>query len=215
MLVVVFVERRWLISRRAMGARVAGRTPRRARWPTASWPGGAGPRGGRGTRDGRRCAAAGSAALSVRRSRARLSRHSRWVQAIRSCAISDSSSQTALSANSRNGRFSSPVCFAPRIRFSASPRPRCSRSISTMSPAISVSVAWKRCPSWSVNFSCAPGCGRSRRMITRDPFGHGVRSSRSTCVISAICAPSRSCRPGATPDATHPRAVAGSIRARR
>ena len=32
----------------------------------------------------------------------------------------------------------------------------------------------------SVNFSCAPGCGRSRRMITRDPSGHGVRSNRST-----------------------------------
>jgi len=30
----------------------------------------------------------------------------------------------------------------------------------------------------------AQGCGRSRRMITRDPSGHGVRSNRSTCVMS-------------------------------
>ena len=35
----------------------------------------------------------------------------------------------------------------------------------------SVRIAWKRCPSWSVNDSCAPGWGRSRQTITRDPCG--------------------------------------------
>ena len=38
----------------------------------------------------------------------------------------------------------------------------------------SVRIAWKRYPSWSVNDSCAPGCGRSRRTITREPDGPGA-----------------------------------------
>jgi hypothetical protein len=41
----------------------------------------------------------------------------------------------------------------------------------------------------AVNESCAPGCARSRRMITRDPVGHVVRSR--DVVISAICPFSR------------------------
>jgi hypothetical protein len=40
--------------------------------------------------------------------------------------------------------------------------------------------AVKRCPSTSVNRSCAPGCGRSRRTITRDPVGHFDRSRHSS-----------------------------------
>jgi hypothetical protein len=35
----------------------------------------------------------------------------------------------------------------------------------------SVNVARKRWPSWSLKDSCAPGCGRSRRTITRLPAG--------------------------------------------
>ena len=38
-------------------------------------------------------------------------------------------------------------------------------------------MARKRWPSWSVKDSCAPGCGRSRRTITRVPSGQPVRSS--------------------------------------
>jgi hypothetical protein len=52
-----------------------------------------------------------------------------------------------------------------------------------------VTNAVKRCPSASVNRSCAPGCGRPRRTITRDHAGHLSRSSRP--VSSATQAPSR------------------------
>ena len=34
------------------------------------------------------------------------------------------------------------------------------------------------CPSWSVKLSWAPGCGRSRRTISRDPWGQPPRSTR-------------------------------------
>jgi hypothetical protein len=33
-----------------------------------------------------------------------------------------------------------------------------------------------KCPSWSVNETCAPRCARSRRTITRDPAEQLVRS---------------------------------------
>jgi hypothetical protein len=60
-----------------------------------------------------------------------------------------------------------------------------------MSPSVwSVRIAWKRYPSWSVNDSCAPGCGRSRRTITLDPSGQDERSSR--WVISTTSPFSRS-----------------------
>ena len=62
--------------------------------------------------------------------------------------------------------------------------PRCRGSV------WSVRIAWKRYPSWSVNDSCAPGCGRSRRTITRDPSGQ-VESSRRS-VISTTSPFSRS-----------------------
>ena len=58
------------------------------------------------------------------------------------------------------------------------------------SPGWSVRIAWKRWPSWSVKDSCAPGCARSRRTITRDPAGQPVRSSSS--VISQTCPLARS-----------------------
>jgi len=57
-------------------------------------------------------------------------------------------------------------------------------------PGVSVSRTWKRCPSMSVNRYCAPGCGRSRRQITRDPVGQALRSSRA--VSSTISPFSRS-----------------------
>jgi len=54
----------------------------------------------------------------------------------------------------------------------------------------SVMKHWKRWPSRSVKDSCAPGCGRSRRQISRVPCG---QPSRLTVpVSSATHAPSRS-----------------------
>src|SRR3954465_6911794 len=55
---------------------------------------------------------------------------------------------------------------------------------------LSVRIAWKRKPSWSVKESCAPGCGRSRRTITREPCGQGLSSTLS--VISETSPFSRS-----------------------
>lgn len=46
-------------------------------------------------------------------------------------------------------------------------QPRWRRSSSAASPGRSVRVARKRWPSWSLKDSWAPGCGRSRRTITR------------------------------------------------
>ena len=71
----------------------------------------------------------------------------------------------------------------------------------------SVSVACKRRASWSVKLSCAPGCARSRRTITRDAVGQAVRSSCS--VISATCPFSRSL-PSAASAQTH--AFSGVLR---
>ena len=101
--------------------------------PRASCVAGAGWRGGRGRPAGRRCAAAGSAASWVRSGELAVERE-RWVQAIRSWAISESSSQTALWSKSRKGRLSRPVCLAARMRSSALARARCRRSSSTASP---------------------------------------------------------------------------------
>ncbi len=62
-------------------------------------------------------------------------------------------------------------------------RARWPRSTWAMSSlAWSVRIAWKRCPSMSVNVSWAPGSARSRRASSRDP---AVRSRRS--VISVTC----------------------------
>ena len=97
------------VRRPVVGAPAAARRRRRAGEPRASWLAGAAWRGGRGRRVVRRCAGAGSAGSWVRRSASSPSRQSGCVQALRSWAISESSSQTALSANSRNGRFSRPV----------------------------------------------------------------------------------------------------------
>ncbi len=44
-------------------------------------------------------------------------------------------------------------------------------------PRVLVMNAVNRSPSASVNRSCAPGCGRSLRTMTRIPAGHAVRSS--------------------------------------
>ena len=54
---------------------------------------------------------------------------------------------------------------------------------------VSVMNPVTRCPSESVNRSCAPGWGRSLRRISRVPSGHADRSTRS--VASATHAPSR------------------------
>ena len=59
----------------------------------------------------------------------------------------------------------------------ASESPQLGRSRRPAAPA--VRMAWKRWPSWSVKESWAPGCGRSRRTITRAPSGQPVSSSRS------------------------------------
>lgn len=57
----------------------------------------------------------------------------------------------------------------------------------------SVMKHWKRCPSRSVNESCAPGCGRSRRQINRVPSG---QSGRLTWPVSSVThAPSRGSPP--------------------
>ena len=60
-----------------------------------------------------------------------------------------------------------------------------------------------RCPSASVNRSCAPGCGRSLCRISRVPAGHFDRSMRSVAFD-----PRRRrgcCRRPASPDTTHRR----------
>jgi len=55
--------------------------------------------------------------------------------------------------------------------------------------ALLVANAVNRLPSMSVNRSCAPGCGRSARTMTRIPAGHPVKSI--TFVSSATQAPFR------------------------
>ena len=70
----------------------------------------------------------------------------------------------------------------------------------------SVSMAWERWPSWSVKDSCAPGCARSRLMITLDAVGHADRSR--DVVISAICLLARSL-PSVASAETH--AVVGDL----
>jgi hypothetical protein len=67
-----------------------------------------------------------------------------------------------------SGRFRSPVSFAQRIRSSHLARRRWRSSMSASWPFFaSVAKAVKRWPSMSVNRSCAPGCGRSLRTMTR------------------------------------------------
>src|SRR5271166_7161976 len=59
----------------------------------------------------------------------------------------------------------------------------------TTPSGVSVRNPVMRCPSESVNVSCAPGCGRSLRRINRVPAGHFDKSTSS--VASATQAPSR------------------------
>jgi hypothetical protein len=82
--------------------------------PRASGLAGAGWRGGCGTRVVRRRAAARSAASWARRWPVRPRGTAIGSRRPGLWAISEISSQTALSANSRKGRFSSPVCLAAR-----------------------------------------------------------------------------------------------------
>ena len=63
------------------------------------------------------------------------------------------------------------------------------------------------CPSTSVNRSCAPGCGRSLRTMTRIPAGQDDRSGIP--VMSATHAPSLPARPRRKPGVEEP---AGSLR---
>jgi hypothetical protein len=60
------------------------------------------------------------------------------------------------------------LAFAFRIRSSHLPRRRWRSSRSASCP---VAKAVKRCPSMSVNRSCAPGCGRSFRTMSGTPVG--------------------------------------------
>ena len=56
---------------------------------------------------------------------------------------------------------------------------RCRSSRSASWPRlVLVAKQVNRCPSMSVNRSCAPGCGRSLRTMTRIPSGQPARSSR-------------------------------------
>jgi hypothetical protein len=67
-----------------------------------------------------------------------------------------------------------PVSLSSRMRSWTWARWRWRRSIRAISGSVwSVRIAWKRSPSWSVNDSCAPGCGRSRRTISLRPRGPG------------------------------------------
>jgi hypothetical protein len=100
--------------------------------------------------------------------------------------------QTWFCANPFRGRFRSPVSFAPRMRSSHLARRRWRSSRSASWPFLaSVAKQVNRCPSMSVNRSCAPGCGLSFRTITRRPAGQLSVSSRP--VMSATQAPSRTC----------------------
>ena len=64
------------------------------------------------------------------------------------------------------------LAFAFRIRSSHLARRRWRSSRSASCPVrASVAKAVKRCPSMSVNRSCAPGCGRSFRTMSGTPAG--------------------------------------------
>jgi hypothetical protein len=64
-------------------------------------------------------------------------------------------------------------------------------------------------PSWSVNESCAPGCGRSRRTITREPAGQEPGSTRS---VSSTTCPLQRADPSWSSAAIHPAPVGGEDR---
>jgi len=83
--------------------------------------------------------------------------------------------------------------FRQRIRSSARARRRCCTSRSaSRPPATLVANTVMRQPSLSVMRSCAPGCGRSRRAITRIPAGHALPVPAGMWrVSSATWAPSR------------------------
>ena len=76
--------------------------------------------------------------------------------------MSRAQGQFAARAKPCSGRFRSPVSLAQRIRSSHRARRRCRSSRSaSWPPLVLVARQVKRCPSMSVNRSCAPGCGRS------------------------------------------------------
>ena len=119
-------------------------------------------------------------------------RASIWVQARSSQARATISHHSWFWAKPLSGRFRSPVSLAHRIRSSHRARCRCRSSRTASWPFLaSVAKAVNRCPSMSVNRSCAPGCGRSLRTMTRIPPGQLSRSSSP--VMSATHAPSRTC----------------------
>ena len=104
--------------------------------------------------------------------------------------MATSSHQIWFWAKPCSGRLRSPVSLAQRIRSSHRARRRWRSSRSASCPVrASVAKAVTRCPSMSVNRSCAPGWGRSLRTITRIPAGQDDRSSRP--VSSATQAPGR------------------------
>ena len=112
------------------------------------------------------------------------------------------------------GRLRSPVSLAARMRSSARARRRCrsSRSASWRPGppgAVLVANAVSRCPSTSVSRSCAPGCGRSLRTITRMPLrpaGQVEQAGDLGDPGARSRARRRRRRPAATPARAAPRA---------
>ena len=103
-------------------------------------------------------------------------------------AMSTSSSQTAFISKSRNGE----VPEAGVLVTSDLVLDHCPLAVTALEHRDVGALLGRsrrprsRWPSWSVNVSCAPGWGRSRRTIQREPSGHSPRSMR--WVISATSA---------------------------
>ena len=129
-------------------------------------------RGGRRGRGARRRRTGAAAAVWVpRRGRRRRGRASAS-RPVSSLAMATSSHQIWFWSKPCSGRLRSPVSLAQRMRSSHRARRRWRSSRSASCPRrASVAKAVNRCPSMSVNRSCAPGWGRSLRTITRIPSG--------------------------------------------
>ena len=113
-----------------------------------------------------------------------------WVQTIRSCAsITISTTFVHREPLERQLRKAGVLVVADAV-LDAGALTVTALQDGDLGVGLVVRIAWKRYPSWSVNDSCAPGCGRSRRTITLAPVGQGDSSTRS--VISTTCPFSRS-----------------------
>ncbi len=114
-----------------------------------------------------------------------------WLQANSDPAMSDTAIQASLAQKPSKGRLASPHAFQQRTRSSTRAWPRWRNSKAAMSsPLVLVMKQVWRHPAWvSKSESWAPGCGRSRREITRMSAGHP--SSSMISVSSITSAPSR------------------------